>query len=163
MRTGENAAVTAETIVRIATRDDLGAVLAVHASHEQPDTERAEPTEVQRETWEHMMRTPDLSVYLAETGGEPSGTATTIPMPNLTYGCAPTLFIEAVVVVPSFRRRGVATTMLRRVLDDARAAGCDKVQVLSHKRHATDGAHDLYYSLGFEAEAEGLRLYLRSR
>ena len=35
-----------------------------------------------------------------------------------------------------------------------------KVQLLTHKRHATDGAHALYESMGFEAEAEGFRLYL---
>ena len=50
--------------------------------------------------------------------------------------------------------------MVERVLSDARAAGCHKVQLLTHKRHATDGAHDFYRSLGFVAEAEGFRLYL---
>ncbi len=48
-----------------------------------------------------------------------------------------------------------------RVLADARAAGCNKVQLLSHKRHALDGAHRLYTGLGFEPEAEGFRLYLQ--
>jgi hypothetical protein len=50
---------------------------------------------------------------------------------------------------------------MQRVLADARAAACNKVQLLSHKRHATDGAHRLYANLGFEAEAEGFRLYLQ--
>jgi hypothetical protein len=50
---------------------------------------------------------------------------------------------------------------MRRALADARAAGCDKVQVVSHKRHATDGAHRLYTGLRFVSEAEGFRLYLR--
>ena len=66
----------------------------------------------------------------------------------------------AVVVSPTMRRRGVATALVERILDDARAAGCHKVQLLSHKRHASDGAHRLYTSLGFEAEAEGFRRYL---
>jgi len=42
----------------------------------------------------------------------------------------------------------------------ARSASCYKVQLLSHKRHASDGAHALDASLGFRAEAEGFRLYL---
>jgi hypothetical protein len=50
--------------------------------------------------------------------------------------------------------------MLGRALDDARRESCFKVQLLTHKRHAIDGAHHLYPSLGFEAEAEGFRLYL---
>jgi hypothetical protein len=41
-----------------------------------------------------------------------------------------------------------------------RSAGCKKVQLLSHKRHSSDGAHRLYTSLGFEPDAEGFRLYL---
>ena len=47
---------------------------------------------------------------------------------------------------------------MHRVLADARAAGCNKVQLLSHKRHASDGGHRLYTSLGFTPEAEGSRL-----
>ncbi len=47
------------------------------------------------------------------------------------------------------------------VLTDADAGGCNKVQLLSHKRHASDGAHRLYATIGFEAEAEGFRLYLQ--
>ncbi len=101
-----------------------------------------------------------LSAYIATLDAEPVGTATVVLMPNLTYRCAPTAFIEAVVVDHSYRRRGIATAVLRRVLDDARAAGCNKVQLLSHKRHADDGGHDLYLSLGFEPEAEGFRRYL---
>jgi hypothetical protein len=55
----------------------------------------------------------------------------------------------------------VATAIMRRVLDDARLAGCNKIQLLSHKRHATDEAHRLYTNLDFEPEAEGFRLYLQ--
>lgn len=110
--------------------------------------------------WERMMVTPDLTVYLAELGGVVVGTASMMVMPNVTYGCAPTAFVEAVVVVADHRRRGIATAMLRHALGDARRGGCNKVQLLSHKRHASDGAHRLYTSLGFEAEAEGFRLYL---
>jgi GNAT superfamily N-acetyltransferase len=109
-----------------------------------------------------MMTTPDRTVYMAGIDGEVVGTATSMVMPNVTRDCAPTVFVEAVVVVPSHRRRGIASEMMQRVLADARAGGCDKVQLLSHKRHASDGAHALYGALGFEAEAEGFRLYLSS-
>ena len=109
------------------------------------------------------MKTPDVTVYVAEVDGEIVGTVTTMVMPNVTYGCAPTLFIEAVVVVPRHRRRGVATSMIQRALHDADASGCHKVQLLSHKRHAADGAHALYRRLGFEPEAEGFRLYLGTK
>src|SRR5919106_3410056 len=82
-------------------------------------------------------------------------------MRNVTYDCAPTVFLEAVVVAPRYRRQGIARAIVQRVLADANAAGCNKVQLLSHNRHATDGAHRLYTSLGFEAEAQGFRLNLQ--
>ncbi|MEU6424913.1 GNAT family N-acetyltransferase [Microbispora sp. NPDC046973] len=109
-----------------------------------------------------MRRRPARTTrHLAEIDEQVAGTATLMTMPNLTYGCAPTAFVEAVVVAAAHRRRGVATAIMRRLLDDARSAGCNKVRLLSHKRHAADGAHRLYTSLGFEPEAEGFRLYLR--
>ena len=154
----------AKCSIRIAVEDDLAAVAGIHARH-QPgsdlDGELSRRVEV---TWERMMRNDDLTVYLAEVaGGAAVGTATAMQMPNITYDCAPTVFVEAVVVVPTHRRRGIATMIMQVVLDDARTAGCNKVQVLSHKRHAADGAHVLYESLGFEPEAEGFRHYLRER
>ncbi|WP_159080296.1 GNAT family N-acetyltransferase [Nocardia suismassiliense] len=118
-------------------------------------------TDLQLRTWARMQRSEDLTVYLAEVDGEAVGTATQMLMLNVTYDCAPTAFIEAVVVAVEHRRKGIASAIMRRLLDDARGAGCNKVQLLSHKRHAIDGAHRLYTSLGFEPEAEGFRRYLQ--
>lgn len=111
--------------------------------------------------WQRIQASPDVTVYLAEDlTGAAVGTACLSILPNITYDCRPTAFIEAVVVRPEHRRKGVATLLLDRVLADARTSGCHKVQLLTHKRHAADGAHDLYSSVGFTAEAEGFRLYL---
>jgi GNAT superfamily N-acetyltransferase len=107
-----------------------------------------------------MFKVQGLIVYVAEVDGEVVGTATSLMFPNITYGCAPTTIIEAVVVAHAHRRKGVATALLCRILEDSRSAGCNKVQLLSHKRHSADGAHRLYTSLGFESEAEGFRVYL---
>ena len=148
--------------IRSAGDEDLEAVVGIHALHRQLPLPPV-PSVDERATWQRMMNTPDLTVYIAEIASRPVGTATTMIMPNIVYDCAPTLFVEAVVVVPDFRRRGIATAIMQRVLSDARVAGCNKVQLLSHKRHAEDGAHSLYYRLGFNAEAEGFRLYLRTR
>ena len=141
--------------VRAAVLEDLPALLQVYE-----EGRTTEPTERERETWRGMLVTVNLRVYCAEDDGQVVGTATLLTMPNLTYACQPTAFIEAVVVRTPWRRRGIATAMLERLLEDARLAGCNKVQLLSHKRHADDGAHDLYEHLGFEAEAEGFRRYL---
>lgn len=149
-------------VVRTARHEDLRAVLAIHAEHNAGHPISILTSERQAETWRRMMATHDLTVYVAEVGVELVGTATALVMPNVTYDCAPTVFLEAVVVTPRHRRQGIARAIVQRVLADANAAGCNRVQLLSHKRHATDGAHRLYTSLGFEAEAEGFRLYLQA-
>ena len=146
--------------------DDLVSVLAVLAENEgstpvaAPRAPSTETSPRQGATWARIQRTSDVTVYLAECQSEAVGTACLSLLPNLTYDCRPTAFIEAVVVTYAHRRRGVASLLLQTVLRDAAAAGAYKVQLLTHKRHASDGAHDLYRSLGFQAEAEGFRLYL---
>jgi GNAT superfamily N-acetyltransferase len=162
-RHGQNGAmsdVASPFTVRKADLSDLGAVLRVLALGGSDGLTPQLPSELELRTWDQMMHSVELGVYLGESDGEAIGTAAMMTMPHLTYKCAPTAFIEAVVVVPSHRRKGVATQLMERVLNDARSAGCNKVQLLSHKRHAADGAHRLYQNLGFEAEAEGFRLYL---
>lgn len=147
-----------ECVIRRCAGTDLDSIRLIHAAHAEEALAAASPVETA--TWGRMMATGDLTVYIAESDGTPAGTATVMLMPNITRACAPTAFIEAVVVVPSLRRRGIARSILKRVISDARSAGCDKVQLLSHKRHHDDGAHDLYRGLGFAPEAEGFRLYL---
>lgn len=142
-------------LVRSAAFDDLADLLQVY-----DETRTDEPTALERETFQTMLGTDNLSVYCALVDERIVGTATLLVMPNLTYACEPTAFIEAVVVREQWRRRGIATAMMERVVADARATGCNKVQLLSHKRHTADGAHGLYEQLGFEAEAEGFRRYL---
>ncbi len=117
-------------------------------------------TERHRATWARMLLTDDLSVYLAWHGDDAVGTTALLVMPHITYACRPTAFIESMYVRDEHRRRGVARRMVERLLVDAEKAGCHKVQLLTHKRHAQDGAHAFYRSLGFEAEAEGFRMYL---
>lgn len=151
---------TTDFAIRKCEGDDLVAVLLIHS--QQGNRSEGPPTSVESSTWALMMVQAGLTVYLAEQLGRPVGTASMLLMPNLTNACAPTAFIEGVVVRPDHRRRGVATAMIRAALSDAAGAGVDKVQLLAHKRHATDGAHALYVALGFRAEAEGFRRYLQT-
>jgi GNAT superfamily N-acetyltransferase len=144
--------------VRKASAGDLLAVVRLY--ERTPDLAADRLSSRQRAMWNRMMATKDLTVYLAETHQQAVGTATLLVMPHVTYDCRPTAFIEAMVVAQAHRRRGVGRMLLGRLLDDARATACRKVQLLSHKRHGGDGAHDFYRSLGFTAEAEGFRLYL---
>jgi GNAT superfamily N-acetyltransferase len=146
-------------VIRVASRKDLLGVLRAHGHRDPGGSSPEIATPLQRSTWDLMMGRDGLVVYLAETDGIAVGTATLLLLPNLTYDCQPSAFIEAVVVDVDYRRRGIATAMMGQILEDTAAAGCNKIQLLSHKRHQHDGAHQLYMDLGFEAEAEGFRLY----
>jgi GNAT superfamily N-acetyltransferase len=152
--------------IRPAGPGDLASVLRVLADNQpsRPIEHRVSmprPSDRQVAMWRRVTNSPDVTVYLAELDGQAVGTACLAILPNITYDCRPTAFIEAVVVRYDHRRRGVARLMIRHALEDARRDACFKVQLLTHKRHASDGAHDFYRSLGFEAEADGFRLYLR--
>jgi GNAT superfamily N-acetyltransferase len=159
---------TSAYVVRAARTDDLSVVLGVLAENRpnRPDGwsgQAVSPSDRQCDAWQRVMTSPDVTVYLAQKIGKGVGTACLSILPNVTYDGRPTAFIEAVVVKYEHRRNGVAQMLIRRALDDARRAACFKVQLVTHKRHADDGAHDLYRSIGFVAEAEGFRLYLEDR
>lgn len=145
-------------VVRPAVEGDLlGLVQLVDRV---PSLRTEEVTTLQRRTWRRMLRTDDLTVYVADDRGEVVATTSLLVMAHLTYDCHPTAFIEPMLVAEPHRRRGIATRMLEAALHAARKASCRKVQIVSHKRHHHDGAIAFYRSAGFEAEAEGLRLYL---
>jgi GNAT superfamily N-acetyltransferase len=127
--------------VRLAGQRDLLAVLGIHARRESDGSPPERVSEIEGETWGYMLETSGMYVYLCELNGEAVGTASAMLFPNITYDCRPTAIIEAVVVAHPYRRQGVATFLLQRILHDMRA-------------------HRLYSSLGFEPEAEGFRLYL---
>lgn len=154
LRTG-HAVTSAEIAIRAVTESDLAGLLAVYE-----EGRTAPPSEQERSTLQEMLGARGLHLSCAVDGGELVGTATMQVMPNLVYRCRPTAFIEAVNVRSHWRRRGIATAMMQHLVSIASSAGCNKVQLLSHKRHSADGAHALYEGLDFEAEAEGFRRYL---
>ncbi|MFF3442096.1 GNAT family N-acetyltransferase [Streptosporangium sp. NPDC002721] len=75
--------------VRTARPEDLSAVLRIYAAEQDPeDGSPRVASDLEQRTWARMMRSDDLTVYLAEDDDQVVGTATLMTMPNLTYGCA---------------------------------------------------------------------------
>ncbi|HJV09003.1 MAG TPA: GNAT family N-acetyltransferase [Acidimicrobiales bacterium] len=143
--------------VRPAVPADLAGVVRVLARA----TAEVAVSDHQEAMWARMLATDDLTVFVAAADhGEVVGTTSLLVLPNLTYDCRPTAFFEPMVVAAEHRRRGVGRLLVEAVLAGARAAGCWKVQVVSHVRHTDDGAYDFYRALGFEGEATGFRRYL---
>jgi hypothetical protein len=98
--------------VRTALPGDLLPVLGVHALRDADGRRPTGDSEIEIRTWAHMLEVPGLCVYLAEMDGDAVGTASSMIFPNITYACAPTAIIEAVVVAHSCRRQGVAMSLL---------------------------------------------------
>jgi GNAT superfamily N-acetyltransferase len=96
-------------------------------------------------------------LVIAELDGQPAGTADMLIVPNLTHHGMPWAIVENVVVAEAHRRKGVATSVMRHLVDNARAAGCFKVELLSGKHRAP--AHALYRSVGLHAVSEGFKIY----
>ena len=93
------------------------------------------------EDWRRLLRLAPRGCFAAMVGGRVVATTTTI-----TYGRA-LAWVGMVLVDPSFRRKGIATTLVRAVLDSLEAEG-----VVAVKLDATPEGAPVYASLGFEAE-----------
>jgi GNAT superfamily N-acetyltransferase len=84
---------------------------------------------------------PPQSLYLAEVDGQPAGTC------GLKQISADVAEIKRMYVDPAVRGHGAGRALLRRVIDDARAAGYRALQLETAVWMVE--AHALYHSFGF--------------
>jgi len=84
---------------------------------------------------------PPQALYLAEVDGRPAGTG------GLKEVGPGTAEVKRMYVDPAFRRHGVARAVLRRLIDDARAAGYGALRLETTVWMVE--AHALYRSCGF--------------
>jgi ribosomal protein S18 acetylase RimI-like enzyme len=84
--------------------------------------------------WEEMLRDPRLRCLVVEDGGRLVASCTLVIIPNLTRGARPYGLIENVVTHADYRRRGMATQLLRQALEQAWADGCYKVMLLTGRQ-----------------------------
>ncbi|MEH0931268.1 GNAT family N-acetyltransferase [Micromonospora sp. CPCC 205558] len=124
-----------------------------------PDDARPDATRL-TSAWRDLHAQAGRRLLLAVAGETVVGTLDTLVVPNLTHGARPYMVVENVVVAAGWRRRGVARALLLAALDDATAAGCYKVQLVSNA--ARTEAHRFYASVGFAQSAVGYRRYLTS-
>jgi len=85
--------------------------------------------------------------YLACMNGEPVGTFSLLVFPTLAHGGAFEALVEAVVVAPEWRGRGIGGAMMAEAMRLAAEAGCYKLMLSSNLKR--EDAHRFYRSLGF--------------
>jgi ribosomal protein S18 acetylase RimI-like enzyme len=79
----------------------------------------------------------------------------TFPLPPLRGNFDDTVYVGSVAVDPAYRRRGIATTMMRAVLNDAVEDGFRYAEVRWHINN--DEATSLWSALGFRPTYVQLR------
>ncbi|MBV8148933.1 MAG: GNAT family N-acetyltransferase [Candidatus Eremiobacteraeota bacterium] len=85
--------------------------------------------------------------YVAEVGGEVVGVAGA--QAGEAFFGAVRGYVEGVYIVPPFRRKGVATLLMRACIEWLKSMGCDVVRL-----QATLEGRPLYESLGFVPTGE---------
>jgi len=131
--------------VREAGEVDLAAILALYA---QPDFNGAAMgLDEARAHFARFRLYPDYRLYVAETGGEVTGTFALLVMDNLSRKGRLSAIIEAVVVASGRQGEGIGRAMLRAALDIARQKGCYKAALSSG--FGSGRSHAFYDSLGF--------------
>ena len=123
-------ALSAETLGRVANREDARAALAVVC-----DVFYTPPGPMARWTIDN----PAFRIYLTRLAGQPVS-ALAILSDGKTAG------VSNVATLPGYRRRGLAGRLLTLALSEARAEGCALATLT-----ATPEARPLYASLGFRA------------
>ncbi len=146
-------------LIRRAAAADLERLLALYRelSDAPEDPDRPEGPE-SRVALAAALADPSRHLVVALVNGDVVATADLLIVQNLTHGARPWGIVENVVVTHTHRGTGVGAAVLEHLIGVAREAGCYKVQLLSGKHR--QGAHSFYRAIGFEAVAEGFKLYL---
>ena len=146
--------------IRIATPDDLLAVLAIITSGKvQPNpTVANEPLHAYVETLAAIQSSQSSQVLVAEIGGKVVGTFQLTFLYNLAGAGHPDSMVEGVHVDPTFRSQGIGTQMMLWAIATARAKSCCRISLTTNKVRVD--AHRFYRNLGFQPTHEGMRINL---
>lgn len=99
---------------------------------------------------------PDNAIFVAELEGEIVGAFQRTFIRHLQRGGERVSEIESVIVDEPLRGRGIGVAMMRWAVEEARQAGCTRVQLTSNV--ARKDAHRFYERLGFLPGYVGMKL-----
>lgn len=145
--------------IRTAVAEDLPALLDLYRqlAGDRPESQPAGPAAA-GPILARILADPARQLLVADADGRVVGTAEVLVIANLTHGGQPWAIVENVVVAADARRLGVGRALMAHIVEQAREAGCYKIQLLSRAERAD--AHLFYESLGFARSAVGFRRYL---
>ena len=146
--------------IRRAELGDEGAFVAlhqeVHALHlaARPDQFKpAEPAALAAR-FRELFASPDAKIWVADLDGAVVGYAVALHQRRPDFTVAPArewCDIDQIGVAPAHRRRGIATALMRAVVDDARASGLPDIELNSWSFN--QDAHRAFEAFGFVPKA----------
>jgi len=124
-------------LVRRGTRADLGTALAFDALIDQAqgtplESLTSEQREANRADLVELLDDPDCHYYLLEVDDDPAAQCVTFPLPALRGNFENTVYLGSLAVDASRRRRGLATMLVRSILNEAVHDGFGYAEVRWH-------------------------------
>jgi GNAT superfamily N-acetyltransferase len=135
-------------IVRALRENELAALLRLYTLLHPVDPRLDPGSPHISQLWQKMSSDPYIKYYAAEIKGKIVSTCTLTIILNLTRNAQSYGLIENVFTDKSFRKRGIATAVLRYVLAEAWDAGCYKVMLFTGSKK--EETLHLYEQAGFQ-------------
>ncbi|MCP3394716.1 GNAT family N-acetyltransferase [Bradyrhizobium sp. CCGB12] len=149
---------TAKSVsIRRARRDDVAAIVAMLADdHLGRARERVEDPlpATYYEAFERIMRDSNLQLVVAESEGRVVGCLQLAILPGLSSQGGSRGLLEDVRVATDCRSRGIGEQLVQWAIAEARARGCNLVELLTHQTRVD--AQRFYTRLGFAASHVGM-------
>jgi GNAT superfamily N-acetyltransferase len=101
---------------------------------------------------------PHSTVLVGELDGVVVATAQVTWQRRMMYRAGLVCQVESVRVDPAYRSRGLGSTLMQWIIDDARRRGCARMELTSNAQRVD--ARRFYERLGFTPSHVGLKLYL---
>lgn len=143
--------------IRPARREDVAAIVAMLADdHLGRARERVEdplPASYY-EAFARVERDPNLALVVAEIGGSVVGCLQLAILPGLSSQGGSRGLLEDVRVASDCRSRGIGEQLVQWAVTEARARGCNLVELLTHQTRVD--AQRFYKRLGFTASHVGM-------
>ncbi|UCC16481.1 MAG: GNAT family N-acetyltransferase [Dehalococcoidales bacterium] len=149
-------------IIRTATENDLPRILELYQQLSIPPLDKCDEQDPvldsHKQAFADINALPGCEVIVAEEDGKVIGTSMLTIVPNLTHGGKPWIIVENVVVDKKYRRIGAGKLLMEYIRIKAMETGCYQIQLMSDKRRSEE-AHKFYSAIGYNATAEGFRMY----
>jgi GNAT superfamily N-acetyltransferase len=122
-----------EPTIRHIEKGELESLLRLYSHLHTSDPPLPVTTDIEN-LWASILSNPSLHYLVCDMQDRLVSTCTIAIIPNLTRGARPYGLIENVVTDPEFRRRGIATKVLRAALQLGWDENCYKVSLMTGRK-----------------------------